>query len=87
VKFSIYSFNPELTILLNIYEMCSCEISVYNIKGQLIKNLFCDDLAAGERKLVWQGDNDNGRKVSSGVYFCKIKIGEYEEMKKVILMK
>ncbi|MCF7912960.1 MAG: T9SS type A sorting domain-containing protein [Candidatus Cloacimonetes bacterium] len=80
-------FNPELTISLNIFETCSGEISVYNIRGQLIKRIYEGAMLKGNQQFIWQGDNSNGNPVSSGVYFCKMRIGDSEEMKKVILMK
>lgn len=80
-------FNPELTISLDIYEMSRGEISIYNIKGQLVKNLYCGTLEQGEQKLTWKGNDNSGRPVSSGVYFCKIRIGGTEEIMKAVLMK
>jgi Secretion system C-terminal sorting domain len=80
-------FNPELTISLNIFESCSGEISVYNIRGQLIKRIYEGTMLKGNQQFIWQGDNRYGNPVSSGVYFCKIKIGESEEIMKAVLMK
>ncbi len=80
-------FNPETTISYNLEKSADVQINVYNIKGQLVKNLVNDHKAAGNHTVVWNGKDNNNNNVSSGVYFYKMKGGKYSKTKKMILMK
>ncbi len=80
-------FNPTTTIRLSMAKEAYAEISIFNIKGQRIKTLINDVLPAGEHSVVWSGNNDNGVKVASGIYFYKLQAGTYIKTKKMILMK
>jgi len=62
-------------------------IEVFNSKGQLVKTLINGHMEVGDHLLFWEGTNDNNQKVSSGIYFYKMKSGNYSSTKKMILMK
>lgn len=80
-------FNPSTTISFSIPEESHAKLSVYNIKGQKVKQLVNELLPAGEHSAIWNGTDDNGKSVSSGIYFYKLRIGDYEKTRKMILMK
>jgi len=80
-------FNPTTTIAYNMLEDGNVSIEVFNIKGQLVKTLINDYKIAGDHTLVWEGTNNANHKVSSGIYFYKMKSGNYSSTKKMILMK
>jgi len=80
-------FNPETKINFNLHEDKNIEINIYNIKGQKVKQLVNDYLLAGHYSVVWNGKDDSGKSVTSGVYFYKMKSGNYSGTKKMILMK
>ena len=79
------------------------EIVIYNLRGQKIKTLDCSNSFAANARdsrswknardsrstytVIWNGDDDNGKPVSSGVYFYKLKAGDFEETRKCLLMK
>jgi len=63
------------------------ELTVYNVKGQKVSMLFNEELAAGEQKIIWQGTDNEGRKVSSGIYFVRLQSDTGVDVKKVMLMK
>jgi flagellar hook assembly protein FlgD len=63
------------------------ELVIYNLKGQKVKQLIKDQLSAGQHTAVWNGLDDEGKSVTSGVYFYKLKAGNFEQTKKMILMK
>ncbi|MCK5788010.1 MAG: T9SS type A sorting domain-containing protein, partial [Chlamydiia bacterium] len=56
-------------------------------RGQLVKTLINEHMEIGNHTLVWEGTNDNNQKVSSGIYFYKMKSANYSSTKKMILMK
>ncbi|MFW5628129.1 MAG: choice-of-anchor J domain-containing protein, partial [Candidatus Cloacimonadaceae bacterium] len=80
-------FNPETTIGFSVKENGPVSVSVYNVKGQLVRNLVNDVRAAGNHSVVWNGKDNNGRDVSSGVYYYKMNAGKYSSTKKMVLMK
>ena len=81
-------FNPETIISFTIQEESETELSIYNIKGQRIKSLLNDQITAGEHSIVWNGKDDAGKKVSSGVYLYKLIVnGRIELMNKCLLLK
>jgi len=81
-------FNPSTTISYSIHEESKVELSIYNIKGQKIKSLLKDQITAGEHSIIWDGKDDAGKKVSSGVYLYKLNVnGKTEAVKKCLLLK
>jgi len=80
-------FNPETTISYSIKSDEQVTIEIYNLKGQKVKTLVNEKAKAGNHKVVWNGSDDNGKSVSSGVYFYRMKSGRYTSSKKMILMK
>jgi hypothetical protein len=81
-------FNPETTIEFNNPVQGLVNINIYNLKGQLVKNLLEDNLKQGVHKVVWQGRDSNDKQVASGVYFYKISSENNQSVtKKIILMK
>ena len=90
-NFQLYNypnpFNPETTIQFTAEDAESAEILIYNIKGQKIKKLEIRNLKLGINEVVWDGTDENGKSVSSGIYFYKLKAANFEKTKKMILMK
>ena len=83
---SIYPnpFNPTATISfeLNIENTENTGLVVYNLKGQKVKQLINDSLPAGKYSVVWNAEDK-----ASGIYFVKIKSGDIEQFKKIVLIK
>ena len=80
-------FNPTTTISYNMVEAGNVSIEVFNIKGQKVKTLINEETIAGDHTIVWDGTDNNSHKVSSGMYFYKMKSSNYTSTKKMILMK
>ncbi len=80
-------FNPETTIGFIMSKSGKCDLKIYNSKGQLIKTLLSNQIRAGEQKIKWDGTDNDGKKVSSGIYAYKISSGTYSATRKMILLK
>lgn len=80
-------FNPETTINFNMPADGKVSVKIYNAKGQLVKTLFNGNLEKGSREVVWNGVNDKGQTVGSGLYFYKVETAKQSIMNKMILMK
>ena len=81
-------FNPETTIKFSIPEKSKIELTIYNIKGQKIKTLIHNEFAKGSHSIVWNGDDESGKHVSSGVYLYKLNVNnKTEAVRKCLLLK
>lgn len=81
-------FNPSTTIEFSVQNNSKIELSILNIKGQEIKQLVRNQLAAGQHSIIWNGDDDYNKPVSSGVYLYKLNVnGKTEAVKKCLLLK
>lgn len=80
-------FNPTTNINFNIPTAGKVNLSVYNVRGQLVKTLVDGNYAAGDHSVVWNGVDNNNNGVSSGVYFYKLNNNGRVEMRKMVLMK
>jgi len=80
-------FNPTTRIKFNLIESGNVKVVIYNIKGQKVKQLISDQLSTGQHSVVWNGTDENNKSVSSGIYFYKLKVANFEKTKKMILLK
>lgn len=80
-------FNPSTTIAFSLAEAAPVNLSIYNLRGQKVKSLRHSVVPAGEHSLTWNGDDDAGRQVSSGIYLIKLHTGKQSFTRKAMLMK
>ncbi len=80
-------FNPSTTIEFNITQNDHVELIVYNLMGQKIKTLVDEKRNGGKYQVTWDGNNNDGIKVASGVYICRLKVGDFKAFRKMILIK
>ena len=80
-------FNPETTIEGTIAEAGAVQLSIYTTNGQLVRTLLDGERPAGSYSLVWDGRNDAGREVASGVYLCRMIVGNYRAVRKMLLVR
>ncbi|HOP06391.1 MAG TPA: T9SS type A sorting domain-containing protein [candidate division Zixibacteria bacterium] len=80
-------FNPSTTIEYGIPRKTEVRIGVYNILGGLIRTLVSQSLIQGHYRVDWDGTDESGQAVSSGVYFYRIEAGDYTETRKMMLLK
>jgi len=81
-------FNPTTTIRYSLAERMKVTIAVYDISGRLVKRLISDEMVeAGERTVVWDGRNEAGARVASGVYFCMMRTADGTSGSKLILLR
>ncbi|HQC31418.1 MAG TPA: T9SS type A sorting domain-containing protein [Candidatus Cloacimonas sp.] len=80
-------FNPETTIHYSLREAGPVKIEVYNIKGQLVRYLVNELKNAGNYTVIWNGKDEQGKNVSSGIYFYRMQTKNYSATQKMMLMK
>jgi hypothetical protein len=85
-------FNPETWIPYQLAEPASVVIDIYNVKGQLVRRLDLGYCQAGiytnkARAAHWDGRNNSGEKVASGVYFYQMKASSFSTTRKLVILK
>jgi hypothetical protein len=80
-------FNPETVILFAVPQASYVELTVYNTRGQVIRHLLSQDFSAGEHAIKWDGRDQSGKSVSSGVYLYEIQAGDFRQVKKMSLLR
>lgn len=80
-------FNETTVISYTIEKSGPVKLSILDIRGRLITELVDAVLLAGEKNVVWEGQDGTGQPVPSGVYFCQLRVGTHRRMKKISLIK
>ena len=80
-------FNPETKIRYQLPNSGKVVVKIFDILGREVKSLVDEKLEAGFHEVTWNGRNNSGTRVSSGVYYYQIRSGEFKHTKKMILMK
>jgi len=80
-------FNPTTTISFDMSKDNHVNICVYNIRGQKVKLLVDGVREAGSHQVVWDGHDDMGNEVNSGIYFYRMVSGDFVSVKKMVMVK
>jgi hypothetical protein len=81
-------FNPSTTIEFTLRERAPVTLRIYNVRGQLVKTLVNGTRVPGiAHRIAWDGRNDAGRRVASGVYFYRLVAKGYTKTRKMVLLK
>jgi len=92
VKFALFQnypnpFNPDTKISYSIPKRCEVEIVIFNIIGQRVKKLVSSVKNAGRYQVIWDGSDNQGRFVSSGVYIYRLKAANKVATRKMIVLR
>jgi hypothetical protein len=80
-------FNPETAIKFSLKEDAWVTLRIYNVLGQVVTTLVNEQKPAGEYVISWNGKNQHNDDVASGVYFYRIKAGDYESVRRMTLLR
>ena len=80
-------FNPETTIRFELPEKSQISLNIYDITGKLIKTLVNGKKEAGYHLVIWNGKDEKGRDVTSGIYFYQIESKGFSQIKQCLLLK
>jgi hypothetical protein len=80
-------FNPVTNIRYGLPEASQVSIQIFNVQGQLVRTLFSAEQPAGYHTIQWNGRNDFGSQLGSGVYFYRVQSGKDKMIKKMLLVK
>ena len=78
-------FNPATTIPLSVPDGAeSVDVAIYNLLGQLVRQVWSGPLAAGEHRLTWDGRDGQGQPVASGAYLYQLRVGDQLRTRKMV---
>jgi len=80
-------FNPETVIKFSLPQDSKVTLRVYNVLGQVVNTLVDQVFPAGNHSVTWDGKNEQGSDVASGVYFYRLKASSYESIMKMTLLR
>jgi len=80
-------FNPSTTLSYSLAEASDVNIKIYNVKGELVHQIYELGKNKGNHSVVWNGKDKNNNACGSGVYFFQLQAGKYQMTKKALLMK
>ena len=85
-------FNPETWIPYYLADAAAVTLRIYNVKGELIRSIDVGRQAAGtytskQRAVYWDGKDDTGQAVASGVYFYQLLADDFSETRRMVVMK
>jgi len=79
--------NPETNIAYQLPVTCEVRLAIYNLAGQLVKTLVSGRKEAGYHTAHWDGRDNLGKQVASGIYFYRLQAGKFSQTKKMVLLK
>ena len=80
-------FNPETTIRFALTSAQHATLTVYNVTGQKVRTLVQGTIQAGQQSVVWDGRDDSGNAVASGIYFYRLSTDEETQSRKMVFLK
>lgn len=80
-------FNPSTTIKYSLPRAANVSLVIYNVLGQEVNTLVDGFVEPGIHEAIWNGDNDHGSQVASGVYFYRLRVDDFDRSRKMILLK
>jgi len=80
-------FNPTTTIKFNLKKSMQIKLIVYNMLGQQVKTLVDQKMLAGSHIATWNGQDDSGNMLASGIYYYSLETESFKTTKKMALIK
>jgi hypothetical protein len=78
-------FNPTTTIAFDLPASGEAHLDIYDVAGHRVRSLVSGHLDAGAHRVVWDGRDARGLRVSSGIYFSRLQAGELARVRKMVL--
>jgi len=80
-------FNPATVIQFQLNRSAQVVLAIYNVMGEKVTTLVDKYQSRGFKKIIWDGTNEQGKTVASGIYFCTLKVGGFFQTKKITLVR
>lgn len=80
-------FNPVAHIPYSLKDAASVTFEIYNVRGQMLRQINAGEKGPGKHQALWDGRDDDGRDCGTGIYYVRMKAGDYVQSRKMILCK
>jgi hypothetical protein len=80
-------FNPSTTITFKLYEKADVDLSIYDLRGRLVRTVIAGELEPGDHSVMWDGTNEMGNKIGSGSYLYRLRSNDEVITRKMIVVK
>ena len=80
-------FNPETTISFYLARRGPVDLTIFDTQGKRVRRLIAGEMDFGSHEVVWDGRNDRGEEIGSGVYFCRLAAGKNTQTRKLTFLK
>ena len=80
-------FNPRVQLAYSLAAPSSVRLVVYDVRGRLVKTMVSGAQSAGEHSVMWDGVDEQGRQVASGVYFARFEAGAVVQTQRMVLLR
>lgn len=79
-------FSEGTVITYSAAQAAGVELKIYNVNGQVVRNVLSGDVGAGVHQISWDGCDDAGARVARGVYFCRMEAGSFSATEKLVFL-
>jgi hypothetical protein len=80
-------FNPSTEIAFTMSRGGNAVLRIYDVEGKLVTTLVERNVESGQHRIQWNGNDANGRRVGSGIYFYRLLTPDFEQTRKMVLLK
>lgn len=80
-------FGSTTTVQYGLRTAAHVRIGIYDTRGAFVRSVVNEELPAGHHRAVWDGRDDRGHQVGSGIYFCRLEAGEFRETRRMVLLR
>ena len=80
-------FNPRTEVVFTLERPSKVSVTIFDLRGRHVRSLLTEPRPAGRHSVVWEGTDDRGASVASGVYFVRMDAGSYRSHKRLLLLK
>jgi flagellar hook assembly protein FlgD len=80
-------FNPSTTIAYSVADKSDVKLQIFDVRGRLVRTLVDGERGPNNYRVMWDGLNNAGNSVASGVYFYRLIAGDFRATKKMVLLR
>jgi hypothetical protein len=79
--------NPVTTISFSLKDRCAVTLRIFDVSGHIVRTLVSEELDPDVHRVIWDGRDQRGTRVSSGIYFYRLEAGGFVDQKKLVVLK
>jgi hypothetical protein len=80
-------FNNQTMIKYSLFKRTEVSLVIYNVLGQKVRTLVNNERQSGDVSVTWDGKDESGKDLSSGIYFYQLRAGQFTQTKRMVLLK